>query len=197
VPPTSIQYTYDPDGRLSTVQDERHTSANTTYGYDALSRLSTVTQTLAGATGGQIVTSYGYDVQDNLTRVTDPNGNVTTYVYDDFHRLNSQSSPVSGSTTYTYDWAGNLLTQTDANGATTARTYDAANRLLSATSTRPGRPVETVTNTWGTSASPLYTWGRLATVAVAEDGIQTVSTATTYERRGPVRSETTAINVYR
>jgi YD repeat-containing protein len=46
------------------------------YAYDALNRLTSVTQPWAGAGGGTAVTTYGYDVQDHLTSVTDAEGNV-------------------------------------------------------------------------------------------------------------------------
>jgi YD repeat-containing protein len=135
---TRVRYSYDAAFRLTGVQDERHAAPNTVYEYDVLDRLTKVTQTLAGAPGGTIATSYTYNVQDQLTSVTDPNGNVTTYEYDDFGRMIRQVSPVSGTTTYSYDAAGNLTSTTDANGAATARTYDAANRPLTASSTRGG-----------------------------------------------------------
>src|SRR5947209_18612359 len=99
-------YTYDVAGSLATAQDENHTSANTTYSYDAKGAVSKVAQTLGTA---QITTSYGYDTQGNLASVTDPNGNVTTYTFDDFGRMTKQVSPVTGTSTYTYDVAGNLL----------------------------------------------------------------------------------------
>jgi YD repeat-containing protein len=46
---THVDYTYDSRGNLKTIQDENHSAANTTYGYDSLNRLTSVTQTLAGA----------------------------------------------------------------------------------------------------------------------------------------------------
>ena len=93
-----ILYAYDLDGKLASIQDENHTSPNTTYSYDELERLTTIAQTLAGASSGTIQTQYGYDVQSNPTTVTDPNGNQTTYSYDDFGRMQSQISPVTGTT---------------------------------------------------------------------------------------------------
>jgi RHS repeat-associated protein len=187
---TKIIYTYDANGLLATVQDERHSSSNTTYTYDALNRFWQVIQTLAGAPGNQIQTVYGYDVQDNLTSVTDPNGSLTTYTFDDFRRMTRQVSPVSGTTNYSYDQAGNLSSSTDANSppATTARTYDAANRPWTATSTRTGFPTEVVTNTYDDAPST-YGKGRLKSSSVTRGGSATISTAYTYDRRGLVRSE--------
>ncbi len=39
------------------------------------------------------ITRYGYDVQDRLTTITDPNGNATSYVYDGLGNLTGQHSP--------------------------------------------------------------------------------------------------------
>jgi RHS repeat-associated protein len=169
---TTIAYTYDGSGHQLTVKDERHSSPNTTNTYDAAGRLSKVTQALSTATGGTITTQYGYDINGNLTSVTDPNGNVTSYVYDDFGQLISQVSPVTGTTTSSYDLAGNTISTTDANQATTVRTYDALNRITSAVSSRTGLPTETVTYTYDVGS---FGVGRLSTM----DG-----TSYSYERRG-------------
>ena len=171
----SILYTYDPANNLATVQDENHTSANTTYKYDPVNRLIRVTQTLSTATSGTIATQYAYDLHGNLTSVTDPNGNVTTYTFDDFGRMRRQVSPVTGTTTYTYDPASNLVSTTDANNATTARVYDALNRVTSATSSRSGLDTEIVTYTYDATSQGRYGIGRLSTM----DG-----TSYSYERRG-------------
>jgi RHS repeat-associated protein len=156
------------------------------YAYDPANRLSTVTQTLAGAPGGQVVWRYAYDIQGNLTSVTDPNGNVTNYLYDDFTRTLSQTSPVSGVTVYTYDAAGNALTTTDANGATTARTYDPLNRVLSSVSTRGS--TETVSYTYDDGTAGNFGIGRVSTL-----GDPTGTTVYRYERRGLLRSEVKTI----
>ncbi|MBK8594690.1 MAG: RHS repeat protein [Holophagales bacterium] len=191
---SKVVYGYDPNGQLRTVQDERHASANTTYTYDALGRLSVVAQTLTGAPGNQVTTQYGYDVQDNLTSVTDPNGSTTTYAYDDFRRMTSQASPVSGATTHTYDEAGNLVDSTDANVALTHRTYDEMNRLYTASSTRAGYPTELLTNTWGGAGSTArYSRGRLLSADVKVDGVSKVTTDYGYERRGLLASESQTV----
>src|SRR6185295_4543892 len=78
----SVDYTYDPDGRISSIRDETHAQPNTTYSYDPAGRLAKVTQTLITASGGHVDTQYAYDTQGNLISVTDPNDNVTSYDYD-------------------------------------------------------------------------------------------------------------------
>jgi len=175
---TSLAYTYDAAGSVSSARDENHAAANTHYVYDPARRLTSVQQTLGA---GTITTSYSYDVAGNLASVTDPNGNVTTYAYDDFGAMRSQTSPVTGVTTYAYDAVGNLTSTTDANNANTIRTYDALGRVLTSVSTT-GAASETVTWTYDGSA-PFIT-GRLATMT------DPAGTATyTYDRRGLLLSD--------
>ncbi len=179
---STISYTYDGSGKLLTIKDERHPLPNTTNSYDPAGRLSKVTQVLSSAPGGTINTQYGYDIDGNLTAVTDPNGNVTTYVYDDFGQMIKQMSPVTGTTTYAYDFAGNPSSTTDANGATTARTYDPLNRVLTAISICGEQ--EMVTWTYDASASGQNGAGRVATMSDPSG-----STSYGYERRGLLHSE--------
>lgn len=183
----AMHYAYDVNDRLASIRDENHASPNTVYAYDPAGRLASVTQTLAGAPGGVIVTHYAYDANGNLISVTDPNGNATSYVFDDFGRMISQVSPVTGTTTYEFDSAGNLTQTTDANSATTVRTYDPANRVLTAVSTR-GFDTDTVEWTYDNSASGAFGLGRLATMEDPSGVTEYV-----YERRGMLRKETHTI----
>lgn len=180
----SIGYAYDDGGLLSSVRDEDHTVANTTYQYDPARRLSAVHQTLGSSS---IATFYAYDIAGNLTGVTDPNGNVTTYVYDDFGRMLTQTSPVTGTTSYGYDAAGNLTSTTEANGATTTRTYDALGRGLGAVSTRDAESEE-VGWTYDDGTFGNNGIGRLASMS-DPDSAETFA----YERRGLLRMQTSVI----
>jgi RHS repeat-associated protein len=125
----SLNYDFAPDGTLDKVTDSNNVVSD--LGYDALKRLITATQDLGGTdtTTQDALTQNGYDAQDNLTSVTDPNGNTTSYVYDDLGNLLSQTSPDTGTRTYTYDGAGNIKTYLDANGNSFTYSYDALNRL--------------------------------------------------------------------
>jgi RHS repeat-associated protein len=179
-----ISYGYDPAGRLTSVQDENHTTPNTTYSYDGAGRLTAVTQTLASAPSG-VVTSYAYDTHGNLSSVTDPNGNLTTYTYNDFGELTRQVSPVTGTTTYSYDAAGNLVSTSDANAATTARTYDTLGRPLTTVSNRTGSATENVNWSYDTGVFGL---GRLSSTSEP-----TGSTSYSYDRRGLLTTEAKTI----
>jgi YD repeat-containing protein len=124
------EYDYDCDGNLERVWDANHpsagqtTPASTEYAYDELDRLVALTQPWGGAGGGDVVTTYGYDVQDHLTEVIDGEGNVTGYVYSDRDLMTRETSEVSGITEYVYNEHGELTSQTDARGITMERTVD-------------------------------------------------------------------------
>ncbi|MBK7510694.1 MAG: RHS repeat-associated core domain-containing protein [Chloracidobacterium sp.] len=86
-------------------------------------------------------TSYAYDLLNNLTTVTQI-GDTTaecggassctqsrSFTYDALSRLKSAVNPESGTINYTYDANNNLATKTDARGITTNYTYDRLNRV--------------------------------------------------------------------
>ena len=74
-------------------------------------------------------TTYEYDTQGNLTRVTDNQGNITQIWYDSLGRKIKMDDPDMGVWTYEYDGVGNLKKQTDAKGQVLEFTYDSLNRL--------------------------------------------------------------------
>ena len=130
------EFAFDCDGNLEKVWDENHprfdpmeTVPTQAYDYDALERLVTVTQPWGGAGGGDVVTSYSYDVQDHLVSVTDGEGNLTSYTYSDRDLLTDEISPVSGSTTHAYNEHGELTSTTDARGVTFTREVDELDRV--------------------------------------------------------------------
>jgi RHS repeat-associated protein len=100
-------------------------SRNTGTQYDALNRLSQITDPASG------VTVLGYDANDNLASVTDPKTLQTTYTHDGFGDLTQLVSPATGTTVNTFDSGGNLHTATDARGAIATYGYDALNRVTS------------------------------------------------------------------
>jgi RHS repeat-associated protein len=81
-------------------------------------------------------TSYAYDALDNLLSVTQSSSRQRTFSYDSLSRLTRATNPESGTANYTYDATGNLITKTSpapnqigSNTVTTTYTYDALNRL--------------------------------------------------------------------
>ena len=95
--------TTDVGGRVTTVvEDPGNLNATTTYMYDPLDDLRTVSQSVQSR----------------------------TFIYDGLRRFTRAVNPESGTTGYVYDYGGNLQTKTDGRGSQTNYTYDALNRVL-------------------------------------------------------------------
>ncbi|MBP7428591.1 MAG: hypothetical protein KBC05_04115 [Candidatus Hydrogenedentes bacterium] len=113
-----------------------HAGCKTRYLLDGLAQIRTVqvfvTLTDTGQNGPLTpwTTTYGYDLQGNVTQSTDPQGNRKFVVYDGLGRTTRIMDPDRGDTAHTYDAASNLISTIDARGRTVRYTYDGANRRL-------------------------------------------------------------------
>ncbi|HJP93169.1 MAG TPA: hypothetical protein VJ875_14520, partial [Pyrinomonadaceae bacterium] len=92
---------------------------------DALGRLSNVFEDPTPGLNYQ--TTYGYDVLDDLTTVTQ-GAQTRTFVYDSLKRLKSATNPENGTISYDYDNNSNLKQRTDGRGIVSIYEYDALNR---------------------------------------------------------------------
>jgi RHS repeat-associated protein len=116
-----------------------------TYAYDALSRLTSVTLPVDGT--ATINATFGYDAAGNLTRVTNGNNVPTTYTYNPWGLVESTVEPsTTGQTsladrafTVVYDEAG-LPVRTDAPGVAIDRTFDALGRVIATSGSGSGVP---------------------------------------------------------
>ena len=123
---TSETYDYDGLGRLIIAMD--NDSNDLTFSYDALSRLTSETQSILGGTGQTVI--YEYDDASRLTKITAPSGKDTTYAYDVLGRNTTITS--SANTIATYSYTGVLNTGVVyGNGENIAYDYDALLRLAS------------------------------------------------------------------
>ncbi len=142
--PQVYDYSYDPFQRLKqvaypdgravsytyTANDLRETmttpAGTTTYGYDALNRLTSVS-----AGGSQ--TTYEYDPAGFLTDIHRPNGVDTTYVPNARNQIdlvrNYNTAGTLQSFDYELDNAGTRKKVTESGGGTTTWTYDKLYRL--------------------------------------------------------------------
>lgn len=94
---------------------------------DGLGRTTSVYEDPSGA---NYQTSYAYDTLDNLITVTQ-GVQTRTFVYDSLKRLTSATNPESGTVTFGYDNNGNLTSRVDARSITATMAYDALNRITS------------------------------------------------------------------
>lgn len=130
---------YDDSGNLLTSTDSTSggTAAKWSYTYNP----KTGTMDCGGLPGQRCTatdprekkTSYTYDSQGNLTKVTPPGPlKPLTYTYDDLGRQKTVTDGRGITTTYTYDNRDRVKTQTAGN-ATATFTYDADGNLTSRT----------------------------------------------------------------
>ena len=129
----STSYSYDAASNRTGFTDPEQGS--TTYAYDTLNRLQTLTPPVAISSGSF---GFGYDALSRRTSLTRPNNITTAYSYNNLSYLQSVLHQLSGSTidgaTYVTDSTGNRTSKTDQRTAvTTTYGYDNIYQLLSAT----------------------------------------------------------------
>ncbi len=131
-------YTYDSLGRKKTETLRRRAdpdtstlvSLTTSYDYDALDRVTKVTDSL----GNEVINSF--DANGQVWKVTHRYRNgasfevrdLVTRTFDAADRVKTETDSMGNLTTFSYDDAGNLIALLDAEGHTTRFEYDAMNR---------------------------------------------------------------------
>ncbi|MEU4231388.1 polymorphic toxin-type HINT domain-containing protein [Nonomuraea sp. NPDC026600] len=68
--------------------------------------------------------SYGYDLNNNLTSMTDANGNVRTFTFDWLGRRTASTDPDAGTSSYGYDVAGRLTFSINGKNQKVSNSYD-------------------------------------------------------------------------
>ncbi|MFK3650438.1 RHS repeat-associated core domain-containing protein [Lysobacter enzymogenes] len=108
----------------------------TDQSYDPLNRLL---RTLQDVGGLNVETKFEYDALDRVSKITDPKGLGTVYAYNGFGDRVRLTSPDTGVTNYTYNAAGDVATKQDANDPEPHRyTYDALGRRKAVSYTAGG-----------------------------------------------------------
>jgi RHS repeat-associated protein len=136
------EYAYDTRGNITRQKDASGVISE--YTYDEYNNC--VTSTTDGET-----TTFGYDAQGKLTKITDADGNVseisynahgkpesektamgfeTKYEYDDKGYLIAKIDPLGNRTTYEVDANGRTTAQIDPLGNRTEWTYDSSGKAL-------------------------------------------------------------------
>ena len=100
------------------------------YGYDAMSRLTLVTDNRLPA--GQNTTTYSCDAAGNLVTETYPNQTQQTLMYDTLNRV-TQSAAAVRSDVYNRAASGHVLSVAETSGRSATYNYDSAFRLTNET----------------------------------------------------------------
>ena len=132
-PQGTLTYTYDLAGNLNSIRSSNTNGTSVNHAFDALNRLSTVTDNRL--TSG--MTTYTYDNAGNLQDYLYPSGVQHTYTYNTLNRLTNLAlakgaSPLA-SYAYTLGPAGNRTAVVELGGRQVNYTYDALYRLTNET----------------------------------------------------------------
>jgi RHS repeat-associated protein len=119
------------------------------------------------------LTQFAYDLNDNLTRITDSQSNVKLMAHDALGRMTFLNDPDRGVMRYVYDAASNLIETRDAKNQRITYTYDGANRIL-AEDYDDGRPPPT---SRGTNSTPDVVYHYDAPLSALELGDGSAATA--------------------
>jgi RHS repeat-associated protein len=160
----SMSYGYDKASNRASFTDAE--GGVTSYVYDSLNRLQTLTPPTAISSGAF---GFGYDNLNRRTSLTRPNGITTNYAYDSLSRLLSVLHQTAGSVTvdgaaYTYDNAGNRVSKTNyLDNSLDTYTYDNIYQLTQVTEAVNSNPAAT-TESYGYDA----VGNRLSSLNVAQ-----------------------------
>jgi RHS repeat-associated protein len=123
---------------------------------------SSSTGSLGSISSPNQATSYAYDTLSNLTTVTQ-GVQTRTFVYSSLSRMTSETNPEAGATSYEFDNNGNPTKKTDSRGVSTHFVYDALNRVTQKSYTgESGYTTPTVTYTYDEYSNAV---GRLTKVS--------------------------------
>ena len=115
-----VDYTYDPAGNLLKTQagGVEDPLSVTTYEYDALNRVTAVTDPVGGKT------TYQYDRKSGrISSITDAAGNRRTFRYNKMGELTEETDIRGNTTKYEYNALGSPVSVTDGAGRTTRHYY--------------------------------------------------------------------------
>jgi RHS repeat-associated protein len=180
------------DGYRTLARDENsHQKLSENDAFGRLIRVKEYTGTYASpnwSATAYATTTYGYNLSDGLTRVTDTLGNTTAITYDALGRKTAMNDPDMGRWSYAYDNAGNLTSQTDAKAQAITFSYDRLKRLTAKTYPA-GSGTSDVTYSYDSTSGGNQGKGQRTGMS---DG--TGSTAWAYDGRGRVVREAKTIN---
>ena len=181
---------YDTFGNPVVTQGPISANGKTSVVYDALNRVTSMSQATNCCGGTSVTTSNSYDADGNTKTTVDQLGKTTSFDYDKLGRAVRVSDPLvagqsaAGVRRFTYDDVNNLVKSVNQMGAVQAAAYDDLNRVRTATVQERTPAVANYTTN--------YTYDDLGnTIKAVDPGGFTIQA--TYDAAGNVRSSTDAL----
>ena len=176
-------YTYSSAGNMLTSTNALSNVTTMTYNSDGTVATVTVPNPSTGGASGGLVSSYTYDADARVTRITNPDSTHKDFTYDTENNLLTSTDELGRVTSLAYDGDGRLVAKTLPNpstggasgGLVTYYAYDAAGNLVSETD-----PMANVT----TYAYNSRGWLTSVTLPVPATGISAPVTSYGYDANG-------------
>jgi RHS repeat-associated protein len=133
----NVKYEYNADGERTSMTDGTGTTA---YSYDQLGRMTEIKD------GHGDVTKYEYDLANEQTRITYPNGKAVTQAFDKVGRLEKVTDWLERVTKFGYNPDSRLTTTTFPNGTNDVDkyVYDEAGRMSEVAITKGTETLATI-----------------------------------------------------
>ena len=144
------------DGLSSSSTDLNGLKTETTYDDEArpLTEKQIITDDL-GDVVAEYTTSYEYNSNGDVTKVTDPLGNVTRTEYDSLNKVVATIDALGRRTEMEYDDRGNQVLTRYPDGSTETMVYDAENNVIASTD-RAGRTTQTIYDALNRVSAVIY-----------------------------------------
>lgn len=118
-------FSYNNTGNFSQISDTM--GMNLFFEYECIIGCDNVSKLMLN---DSIYTTFNYDGNENIVKITEALGNYTVYAYDELNRIISAENSAAA-VNYYYDRQSNLSKVSDAHGHSTLMAWDKKNRLIS------------------------------------------------------------------
>jgi RHS repeat-associated protein len=170
----------------------------TSASYDSRGRMATITR---GSGGNARTIGFTYNAQGFVASITDPDSRTVQFTYDTAGRATAKSFPATSTVNLTYDAAGNLIAFTPPGRPAYTFAYSDRNELTqfvppAVAGTGPttyaynvDKQLTDLSRPDGKTISLGYdAFGRLASRALAENGVTTTTDTFAYDTAGRISS---------
>jgi RHS repeat-associated protein len=133
-----IVYTLDAAGNRTKEETFDPSNYLTRLHHRAFNTLNQLWKEIGSANTAAVTTTFGYDLNGNVTSANAPLSRNTSNLYDELNRLKQITDPASGTTQFAYDANDNLTSVTDPRSKVTSYAYTGFGDLKQQTSPDTG-----------------------------------------------------------